>query len=125
MQPDAERDARPDATGGVEDLMALVLNWGVFLSAAVILLGFALLLAHPAGPGPTGLTSVDAIWSGLRSGNPNAIIMAGLLLLLATPIVRVAAAAAAFTVRRERWHVWISVGVLLILLVSIVTGTGH
>lgn len=124
MQPDAEREARSDATG-VEDLMAVVLNWGVFLAAAVILIGFLLLLAHPAGPGPAGLTSVAAIWSGSRSGNPNAIIMAGLLLLLATPIVRVAAAAAAFAVRREHWHVWISVGVLLILLVSIMTRTGH
>lgn len=126
MRPTAKRDpARQLAGSGVEDLMAVILNWGVFLSAGVILLGFLLLLTYPASGGGADLTSLPAIWAGLRSGNPNALIMGGLVLLFATPILRVAAAAAAFVVRREGWHVWISISVLVILLVSVVTGRGH
>lgn len=105
--------------------MAVILKWGAFLSAGVILLGLFLLLAKPGHGGEEDLVSLRAIWSGLRSGNPNAIIMGGLLVLLATPIVRVAASVAAFVVRRERWHILISIAVLVILIISMAIGKGH
>ncbi len=120
------RDLSADQVGtGIEHLLAVILNWGVFLSAGVILLGLLLLFVGPAYGGPEYLTSLPSIWAGLWQGNPNAIMMGGMLLLLVTPVIRVVAAVAAFAVRRERWHVLISISVLLILLASMAAGQGH
>lgn len=109
----------------IEDLMSIILRWGVFLAAAVIVVGLVLLLMGSHAGGPEFLTSVDIIWTELQSGNPNAIIMSGLLILLATPVVRVLASVAAFAIQGERFHALISIFVLLVLLISLVTGKGH
>jgi len=109
----------------VEDLLAVVLRWGVFLSGAVILAGFVLLMAAPATGAPAAVTSVPLIWAAARRGDPNGIIMVGLLLLMATPIARVAFAGLSFLIRGERRHVLISAGVFLVLLLGLATGRGH
>ena len=58
------------------------------------------------------------------SGKPYAIIGAGLLLLIATPVVRVALSVVFFLVQADWLYVGITLFVLAILLISLFTGIG-
>ncbi len=99
-----------------------VLRGGVLLSVAVILAGvcyyYALrLLGHlPPATFPDTLAEVGA---GLKAGEPTAIITAGLLILLATPVLRVAVSIIAFAIEKDRTYIIITAIVLAILLFSI------
>ncbi len=59
------------------------------------------------------------VWIGLLALRPQAVITLGLLLLIATPVVRVAASIPAFAIERDRRFVVITTIVLLVLLFSI------
>jgi uncharacterized membrane protein YfcA len=59
------------------------------------------------------------IWTRLLALRPQAVITLGLLLLIATPVVRVAVSIVAFAVEHDRRFVVITTAVLLILLFSI------
>ncbi len=105
-----------------ELIISGVLRGGVLLSVAVILGGigyffalrFAGLLPHPAFP-----DTLQAVVAGLLHGDPLAIVVAGLLILLATPVMRVAVSIAAFAIEEDRTYVLITSLVLAILLFSI------
>lgn len=101
-----------------------ILQVGVLLSAAMIVLGLLLL---PSRPGGLSLQRVLAfpqtfgqILAGLLVLRPQAVIMLGLVLLIATPVLRVGASVVAFAVERDRRYVVITLMVLVILLFSIV-----
>jgi uncharacterized membrane protein YfcA len=99
-----------------------VLRGGVLLSVTVILAGicyyYALrLLGHlPHMTFPDTLAEVGA---GLMAAEPTAIITAGLLILLATPVLRVAVSIVAFAIEKDRTYIMITGIVLAILLFSI------
>jgi uncharacterized membrane protein YfcA/uncharacterized membrane protein len=107
--------------------MAIVIGWilqvGVILSAAIITLGLLLLPTRPGGLSPQRLSNfpqtLDQIWSGLLILRPQALIALGLLLLIATPVIRVAASIVAFALERDRKYMIITSIVLIILLFSI------
>ncbi|MBP1776312.1 MAG: hypothetical protein H6Q86_2322, partial [candidate division NC10 bacterium] len=79
---------------------------------------------HPtAGPGyfPAAPAAVlRAAWV----GKPYAIIGLGMLLLIATPVVRVALSVAFFLAQRDWLYTGITVFVLAVLLVSLIVGVG-
>ena len=118
------------ARGGPDDglirktelVISSVLRGGVLLSIAVILTGvcyyYVLRLLGRAPPAafPDTLAQVSA---GLKAANPVAIVTAGLLVLLATPVLRVAVSIAAFAIEKDRTYVIITAIVLAILLFSI------
>ena len=105
-----------------ELIISGVLRGGVLLSVAVILGGisyfyalrFAGLLPHPTFP-----DTLPAVATGLLRGGPLAIVVLGLLILLATPVIRVAVSIAAFAIEEDRTYVMITALVLAILLFSI------
>jgi uncharacterized membrane protein len=112
-----------------ELVISHVLRGGVLLSAVIITAGVILfylrdaqsahgLLDHPY---PHSLADV---MSGLMLGNPIAIIALGLLLLLSTPVVRVAVSIFAFAVERDWRYVMITSLVLAILIASFLLGKG-
>jgi uncharacterized membrane protein len=115
----------------VERLVSLVLRGGVLLAAAVTTIGGALYLAHhgtqPVDYGPfvgvpAGVRSLHAIVEGLHTLDGEAIMAFGILLLVATPITRVALLAVTFVLERDRLYVAVSTFVLAVLLVSVITG---
>jgi uncharacterized membrane protein len=55
---------------------------------------------------------------GLTTGDPATIIQLGVLLLIATPVARVAFALVAFAIERDRLYVAVSATVLAVLLFS-------
>lgn len=114
----------------VELVISQVLRGGVLLSAAIIGIGvvwfyWRYLMAR--GPGLVVSDfphTLGGVGTGLVHGDPLAVIALGLLILLATPIVRVAVSIVAFAVERDWTFVVVTGLVLLILLVSFFLGRG-
>lgn len=105
-----------------------ILQGGVLISAAVICIGIILLLVHPGHGSSQQLFvfphTLSEVGSGLLVLHPQAFIALGLLLLIATPVVRVAASIFAFALEHDRRYVAITLVVLTILLVSFLLGKG-
>ncbi|MBZ5727294.1 MAG: DUF1634 domain-containing protein [Acidobacteriia bacterium] len=108
----------------MERTIATLLRAGVMLSAAVVLAGgvWYLATAGSAVPayarfhgGPRGVQSLGAV------AGPRAVILLGLLILIATPVARVVFSLVAFALERDRSYVIITLAVLAILLYSIGT----
>jgi uncharacterized membrane protein len=109
-------------------VIGTLLRTGVFLSAAVVLIGAFLFLAQAAHSNsaytvfrgePAELRSLAGIVRGAARSDAAAIIQLGLLLLIATPIARVVFSAAAFALERDWLYVLITLIVLAILLGSL------
>src|SRR6266446_643636 len=104
-------------------IIGWVLQGGVLLSAAVIVLGSVMMALQPDTFAPQQLQSFPQtfgqVWTGLLALRPQAIITLGLLVLIATPVMRVAVSLVAFAVERDWRFVTITLLVLLILLFSI------
>jgi uncharacterized membrane protein len=71
---------------------------------------------------PTDLRSVSGIVTDALSLQARGIIQLGLLLLVATPVARVAFSAFAFAQQRDRTYVMVTLGVLAVLVYSLVGG---
>lgn len=116
----------------MSEILGDALRLGVILAAAVIAFGFLLFMILNSSASasmfiqynpnkvPHGNFSVSlaGIASGLISLNPYSIIELGLLILLATPVTRVFLSIILFQVEGDRRFVYITLGVLLILLFS-------
>ncbi len=107
-------------------LVAGVLIVGVVTSAVLIALGFAgsLLVGWEgsltgAGPATGDLTSFASMGANLAALRPIGIAQLGIVVLVATPVVRVAASVVAFTLEGDRLYAVITLVVLAILLTSL------
>ena len=130
-------------TGGglpTEEIIGWILRVGVSASAVCILLGMIVLFATGEtgyGAAITDLSQLtrytsDAqgrfpttpaeVIAGLAQFKPYAIIALGLLLLILTPIIRVAASIVIFLLERDYAYVAITAIVLLILIISFLLG---
>ena len=103
-----------------------VLIVGVAISAALIAFGFAASLIVGWDGSIRGLptsTLADSDFSRVGPGilelRPIAFAQGGLLVLIATPVVRVVASFVAFVLERDRIYAAITLAVLTILLVSL------
>lgn len=109
-----------------EKLAANIISWvlrgGVILSASIILIGFLMVPLRPGGLSVQRFLSfpqtLGQVWAGLLTLHPQAIITLGLLLLIVTPIMRVAVSIVVFALEGDRRFVVITVLVLAILLLS-------
>ncbi len=119
------------ATGRAVDAQAAtIIGWilqgGVLVSAAVILVGVAWLFLQPGGPAATSVArfphSLSDLALSLVQWQAPALIVLGLVLLIATPVLRVATSIVAFAVERDFRYVAITLVVLLILLYSLFFG---
>lgn len=116
----------------MENRVGYMLQWGVTLAAAIVLAGGALYLrlavrqplpdyAHfRAVPSP--LVSFHEEWGKLLAGDASAIIGAGLLVLILTPIARVLMCIAGFAQERNWLYVLVSSTVMGVLLYSLLRG---
>jgi uncharacterized membrane protein len=113
----------------VEDIVAILLRTGVLLSAAVVFCGAVIYLArhgHQAADyrmfrgEPTDLRSISGIIHDAADLSGRGIIQLGLLLLIATPVARVAFAVFGFAAERDRMYVVFTLIVLGVLLYSLI-----
>ena len=111
----------------IEAIVGRLLQAGVLVAAALVLVGGVHYLAihgTQSPPGslftgePVGLRTIDGILRGARSFGGRAIIMGGLLVLIATPVLRVAASLIAFLHRRDWTYAAMTAFVLALLLAS-------
>ena len=106
--------------------VSTVLVAGVTISAALVAVGFVGGLAIGwtgsligAAPYPADPTDFSGVLAGLGQLRPIAIAQAGLLVLVATPVVRVGVSLMAFALERDRLYAAITTAVLGLLLVSL------
>lgn len=112
----------------VERTIGVLLRTGVLTAASVVLFGgiwylsrFGLLVPNyqTFRGEPQDLRSVMGVLGGVLRLQPRCVIQLGLLLLISTPIARVAFSVVAFAVQRDRIYVALSVVVLTVLLWSL------
>jgi uncharacterized membrane protein len=109
----------------VEQVIGRLLQIGVLIAAVVAIAGGGLLLIqHGGAPAsysafrgePAYLRSLAGIAQGVRDLQSDAIIQLGLVLLIATPVVRVAFSLVAFVIQRDRTYAALTLLVLALLL---------
>lgn len=114
----------------IQTVVGWVLRLGVIISVAIVFIGGMVYIyrhghsmadysvfkgvpdfVHPAG-----------IIEGIRAHRGRAVIQAGIVLLIATPILRVACSAVGFMLEKDRLYTFITLIVLLIIFASILSG---
>jgi uncharacterized membrane protein len=116
----------------MERAMGVLLRFGVVLASTAVLAGMAFYLQDYAMHKAVDYRYFKAYTFGLRHdellagsarGNAAAVIQAGILLLIATPVARVVFAVVAFALERDRLYTAISLAVLAVLVFSLFHGT--
>lgn len=121
----------------VELVISTILRVGVILSLSIVVLGMLLSFVHhpdyrhsaeelakltrPGAAFPRTLAEVAASIGRLEG---RGVVTLGLLLLIATPVVRVAVSILAFHHQRDRVFVAITTTVLILLIASFFLGRG-
>ncbi len=115
----------------VEQTIGNLLRLGLIISTLVVVCGAAIYLARHGGEQPSyrtfrgepaDLRGIAGIWRDAEALSGRGLIQLGLLLLLATPVARVAFSIVAFALQRDALYVGVTVVVLAVLLYSIVGG---
>ena len=126
FQPQPWRDRR------IEVILGNLLRSGVLISAAVVLVGAYIYLSrHAHEPAdyrvfrgePSEYRTIRGVIQSAINGRGQGLIQLGLLLLIATPIARVALSVVGFAIERDRMYVAFTLIVLAILLYSLL-GSG-
>jgi uncharacterized membrane protein len=112
----------------IEDIIGNLLRVGVGTAAAVVFVGAAIyLLRHGTGHAnyrvfhgePSDLRTLRGIIHAALSLRARGIIQLGLVLLIATPVARVAFSVVAFAIEGDRMYVVFTLIVLAILMFSL------
>lgn len=110
----------------LEIAMGNMLRIGVTLAALVVLAGGILYLTHTHGPapdyshfaGPGPSSHLGSIVASAVRLDSRSLIQLGILLLIATPVCRVAFGVVGFALLRDRFYAAVSAAVLAVLLFS-------
>jgi len=115
----------------LEAIIGNLLRAGVVIAAAITSIGGLIYLAHSEVSlahyrvfhvEPADLRHVKGVLSDASSGDGPGIMQLGLLLLIATPVARVAFSLAAFAVQRDSLYVVVTLVVLGVLTFSMAGG---
>jgi uncharacterized membrane protein len=128
MAPEApvERPALPTAgepphgSRGERRMVQVLLRTGLLVAAALIAVGLALAALH--GHLVTRAVSAGELPDLLRAGRPSAFMALGILVLLATPILRVLSLIGGFALDRDWRFASVALGVAILLLAGILLG---
>ncbi|RZK73442.1 MAG: DUF1634 domain-containing protein [Pedobacter sp.] len=112
----------------VQVILGTLLRFGVITAMSVVFVGGLVYLIYNHAnvvdygefdPNKSGLSSVSAIYMGLKEFNGGAIIQFGTLLLIFTPVARVVFSVFSFLIERDFLYVVIGLLVLLVILISL------
>ncbi len=116
----------------LENIIGQLLRAGVLLAAAIVFAGGVLyLVRHHAYPtnyhtfiaGGPHIRTLRGIVQSAAHGDSEALMQIGLLLLILTPVARVAVAVVGFFLEKDRLYTIVSLIVLLILAFSLIHAT--
>lgn len=117
-----------NASTRTNDMISWLLQIGVIVSSIIIIIGLLLTLLQPGALTNQSLTNfphtLDQFFAGLLRLQPLAVIMLGLAILIATPILRVAFSILAFYLERDYRYVIITCIVLALLILGMLLGKG-
>ena len=112
-----------------------LLRTGVLLSIVIIAAGMVMTFKqHPdyfssrpalgtlTSPGTHFPSTIGEVIAGVRHGSGEAIMTAGLLVLIATPVARVALSIVIFIIARDRIYAAITTAVFVILMIAFAVG---
>ena len=114
--------------------MQLIIGWllriGVSVSMLIVLVGGALFLwrhqhshtNYSTFKGVPGFVHPRNIIPNILAGRGQAMIQAGIILLIATPVMRVVFSAIGFILEKDKLYTAISTVVLLVIIVSMLSG---
>lgn len=122
----------------VEIAISRLLRTGVVLSITVVAIGLIVTFTHHpsyvssrpdlrtlVNPQENFPHSLSVVEHGVESWSGQSIISLGLLLLIATPVARVAFSIVVFAIERDRLYVAITAIVLALLLLSFLLGAAE
>ena len=130
-----EKPLEAVAPGGhpMEIYISYVLRIGVMTAGAIILIGLLwFVIGGPPASGPNHLSdvigngghsisvSINSVLSGVAHGNSVAIIQLGVLVLILTPLMRVAMTVFLFTALRDHIFTVITLIVLVVLIMGLI-----
>jgi len=130
LQPQPQ--AQPWDDHWIEVILGNLLRTGVLISAAVVLWGASIyLFRHAHEPAdyrvfrgePSEFRTIHGVIQSVKDVRGRGLIQLGLLLLIATPITRVAFSIVGFAMEHDRMYVAFTLIVLAILLYSLL-GSG-
>jgi uncharacterized membrane protein len=117
----------------IQLLIGNVLRWGVILAMSVVFCGGLIYIYrhghetasyHTFKGEPDFLKSINGIFKGILEIKGRAIIQLGILLLIATPIVRILLSIVSFLLEKDYKYVLITLIVLGIIMSSMLSGVG-
>jgi len=111
-------------------IIGWVLRLGVIVSMAVVFFGGALYLYrhghsitdYSVFKGVPDFVNPSGIINGILAFRGRAIIQAGIILLVATPVLRILCSAIGFILEKDWLYTAITILVLLIIFISMLTG---
>lgn len=115
----------------MQAIIGWILRGGVMLSMLIVIAGGILFLYrhghsipdyHVFKGVPDFIKGTGGIWEGMLNFKGQAIIQAGIVLLIATPIIRVAFSAIGFIIEKDYLYTAITLMVLLIIFASMLSG---
>ena len=114
----------------MQAVIGWVLRLGVIASVSIVIFGGIVYIcrhghevaSHAQFVGVPGFVKINGIIGGILTFRGRAIIQAGIILLIATPILRVLFSAISFMLEKDYMYVCISLLVLCIIFFSLVNG---
>jgi uncharacterized membrane protein len=115
----------------VEQLIGRLLQVGVLVAAAVVIVGAVMMLVQHGGTpvafgsysdAASPLHALGGIFRGAMALDSSSIVQLGLVLLIATPVLRVALTLVAFAIQRDRVYIVLTAVVLALLLYGLLWG---
>jgi uncharacterized membrane protein len=116
----------------IEQFIGLQLRFGVLLSSFIVLVGGILYLIQSGNMllphyqvfigEKAGLTTGREIWHGVTGMKAKGIIEFGVMVLIATPILRILFSLIGFILEKDRLYIGITMVVLSVMMISIFGG---
>ena len=117
----------------VQTIIGWILRAGVFISMFIVVIGGIVYIGRHGREisdytqfkgVPEFVSTASGIWRGILTLRGRAIIQAGIILLILTPVLRVVVSGIGFLLEKDYLYTGISVLVLLVIIVSAISGHG-
>jgi len=116
----------------MEQIIGIQLRYGVVIASLIVLIG-GLVYLHQTGSSAVphyhsfigtkaGFTTIDEIFKGVYAINAKGIIELGVIVLIATPIFRIAFSLVGFIIEKDKLYIGITLIVLTVMMLSIFGG---
>lgn len=119
------RPARPRSASDLDRAIARILTIGTYVSVGLLVVGVALMAVNGISPLATPPElDLSVLVGQIRGGDPVGFLWLGLIVVISTPIARVAASLIGFVRDGERAMVFVSIAILVVIATSVVLALG-